>query len=160
MEMAWTRIAFVTLLALGYTYASTEKFSCQPANLWNRTCFSNAQGRIGQFKTVDTARKCCGKCSQTTACKSWTWYQGTHCNLFKDVTGSNTGDSTCVSGTGAPAPSPSPAPTPCAFPPCIHSTCESWTPPPEKGPACKDCPNIIFSLTDDQVKASIFETHL
>eukprot|EP00730_Choanoeca_flexa_P004006 TRINITY_DN11568_c0_g1_i4.p1 TRINITY_DN11568_c0_g1~~TRINITY_DN11568_c0_g1_i4.p1 ORF type:complete len:512 (+),score=86.63 TRINITY_DN11568_c0_g1_i4:39-1574(+) len=25
-----------------------------------------------------------------------------------------------------------------------------WVPPPEHGPVCKDCPNIIFSLTDDQ----------
>ena len=25
-----------------------------------------------------------------------------------------------------------------------------WVPPPQPGPACKDCPNIIFALTDDQ----------
>eukprot|EP00040_Diaphanoeca_grandis_P014408 m.73070 g.73070 ORF g.73070 m.73070 type:complete len:581 (-) comp24519_c0_seq1:34-1776(-) len=25
-----------------------------------------------------------------------------------------------------------------------------WVPPPPAGPACKNCPNIIFSLTDDQ----------
>ena len=25
-----------------------------------------------------------------------------------------------------------------------------WVPPPPPGPACKDCPNIIFALTDDQ----------
>jgi N-acetylglucosamine-6-sulfatase len=25
-----------------------------------------------------------------------------------------------------------------------------WNPPPPHGPVCKDCPNIVFSLTDDQ----------
>ena len=25
-----------------------------------------------------------------------------------------------------------------------------WVPPPPHGPVCKDCPNIVFSLTDDQ----------
>lgn len=46
---------------------------------------------------------------------------------------------------------PTPAPTPtCAHPPCIHSTCTTWTEPPKPGAACKDCPNIVFSLTDDQ----------
>ncbi|EGD81213.1 hypothetical protein PTSG_11248 [Salpingoeca rosetta] len=53
----------------------------------------------------------------------------THCNLFgKRVPGT---EGECVSGgtTGGKSP---------------------WVPPPPHGPICKDCPNIIFSLTDDQ----------
>jgi hypothetical protein len=33
----------------------------------------------------------------------------------------------------------------------LASQCASqWIPPPPYGPVCKDCPNIIFSLTDVQ----------
>ena len=35
-------------------------------------------------------------------------------------------------------------------PPAPAPSSGPWVPPPPAGPACKDCPNIIFALTDDQ----------
>jgi hypothetical protein len=141
--------------------AASSQFGCQSADLWNKTCFHNPSGRLGPELQAKTAEACCSHCASTSDCASWTWYGGTNCNLFKDVHDANAGDPTCVSGTGkvppppAPptpsGPTPKPAPPACAHPPCIHGQCTEWTPPPAPGAPCKDCPNIIFSLTDGTV---------
>ena len=83
--------------------------------------------------------QCCSACSSRVGCVSWTFWAGQNCNLFKTVS-AKAGNGDCTSGTGSPAP---PAPPP------PHPDPGRWN-PPAHGPVCKGCPNIIFSLTDDQ----------
>ena len=51
-----------------------------------------------------------------------------------------------IAHRGQAAPPPPPPPP---APPPPHPDPGRWN-PPAHGPVCKGCPNIIFSLTDDQ----------
>ena len=116
--------------------ASPNAVQCGGSLNWNGTCFHNPDHVLHHLETAD-AGECCGNCSATEMCKSWTFWTGNNCNLFHTIGEPESGEQ-CVSGDGSDAP-----PTP----PKPHSP---WVPPPPHGPVCKDCPNIIFSLTDDQ----------
>ena len=128
----------VFALVSAHVAAVHSGFGCAPADLGNRTCFSNKDNVIKSY-TVHSAAECCGFCSSNDACKSWTFWGGNKCHIFKTTVKGQRGEA-CVSGIGKPMP-PAPSPKPPKSP---------WVPPPPPGPACKDCPNIIFSLTDDQ----------
>ena len=128
----------VAMLLLAAPFAAGE-LACSAPDLWKNTCFANSEHRIGPTLKVSSAQECCNNCSDTTDCKAWTFWDGSDCNLFSNVDGAHAGDN-CVSGDGSDAPPTPPGPP---GPP-------GWTPPPPPGPACTDCPNIIFSLTDDQ----------
>lgn len=107
--------------------AASAAFQCTSSELSKYTCFSNEDGRIGNTLNAKSWEECCGLCAAETGCVSWTHWDETKCNLFKTVSGSHGGN--CSSGTGQAS---------------------GHFPPPPHGPVCKDCPNIIFSLTDDQ----------
>jgi arylsulfatase A-like enzyme len=88
------------------------------------TCTNNAKNKIKEVKAA-TPDECCAACDSNTKCASWTQWDGDNCNLFSTAEGFHDGD--CTSGGVPPAPDP-----------------------PQPGPACTDCPNIILMLTDDQ----------
>jgi hypothetical protein len=155
-------VAALGQLARAHDQAAVD-FGCTPADFGNGTCYSDAEGRIGSTLSAATADACCTRCKEHAGCLAWTWYGGTNCNLFSDVGQTTDGDKSCVSGMGSAMPPRKPGhhnkwppvdpqPWTCAHPQpdgsCIHGQCKSWAPPPPKGPPCKDCPNIVFSLTE------------
>jgi hypothetical protein len=95
------------------------------------------QRRVIGSPKCDTPDECCAANAEKEHCVAWTHWLSTNCHLFSSVSGENTGDPTCMSGnfTAGPPPPPKPLPYPDRTPP---------------GPPCTDCPNIVFSLTDDQ----------
>jgi hypothetical protein len=159
-----TLLAQITLI--GAHDQAAGDFGCMPADLGNGTCYHNPAGRFGSTLSRDSAEECCDVCKTHAGCLAWTWFGGNQCNLFSDVGPTSSSDRSCVSGMGAPMPPARPDPEKGPWPPfdpqpwqckhpqpdgsCIHSDCKRWTPPPPHGPPCKDCPNIVFSLTDDQ----------
>lgn len=119
--------------------AAEAAFDCQQSTFLPNTCIGDAQHRLKALVGVADAAACCAACSRVSACSAWTFWDGDKCNLFSTRGGVHDGD--CVSGLGgAPPPAPSPSPP------------GPWTPPPPVDPRaiCRDCPNIIMSLTDDQ----------
>ena len=123
--------------------SSANTIQCRPIDLGNRTCYHNPSGIMKAHPSCQKASCCCDACSAKTGCASWTFFGSDSCNLFKTIGTPNAGDPSCVSGNGSPMP-PAPAPSPHPHPG------GGWIPPPPPGPACKNCPNIIFSMTDDQ----------
>eukprot|EP00937_MAST-01D_sp_MAST-1D-sp2_P000049 g49.t1 len=110
-------------------------------------CFHNAANHYATHQLDDPA-KCCAVCLADAKCASYThWYSGGEqvCYLFRTTTTLIPGN--CTSGTAPGHGPPAPAPAPAPGKPCSGAGC---FPPPAHGPVCKDCPNIIFSLTDDQ----------
>ena len=82
---------------------------------------------------------CCAMCAGDERCQSWSSWGGGKCRTFSAI-GPREELAGCTSGaTGPPAPPP-PVPE-------RHFPYPDRTPP---GPACRDCPNIVFALTDDQ----------
>jgi hypothetical protein len=76
----------IRLVALCASKTSAA-FSCQPATLWNHTCFHNHDGRIDSGNlTSDSAEVCCGKCAEMKDCQVWTFVSNTElCALFNAV---------------------------------------------------------------------------
>lgn len=104
-----------------------EAISCNASNFTNLTCVKDPKGRLGPTLETSTPAECCAKCSSTEGCTAWTHFDGPKCNLFSRSLIEKVISGNCTSG-GVPVPAPPPAP----------------------GANCKDCPNIILFLTDDQ----------
>ena len=166
------RLLLLAPLVSAHDQAAND-FRCAPASLGNRTCYANPEGRLGGTVRLSTAASCCELCKDHAGCEAFTWFGGDKCNMFSSVGSTSSSDPTCVSGMGSampPAPPPDPEhkwppfdpqPWKCKFPQpdgsCIKSSCKSWTPPPPHGPPCKDCPNIVFSLTDGAPAAAAIQ---
>ena len=122
-------------------------------------CYANPSAHFGTA-AAPTPASCCDACAANPKCASWTHWKPPApslppassssspftCYLFSNVGGElNPRTDSCTSGTYARGPTPTRAPTPA--PACSGAGC---FPPPAHGPVCADCPNIVFSLTDDQ----------
>ena len=119
-------------------------------------CYANPSAHFGTA-AAPTPAACCDACAANPKCASWTHWKPSArslppsssssspftCYLFSNVGGElKPRTDSCTSGTHARGPTP-PTPTPA----CSGAGC---FPPPAHGPVCADCPNIVFSLTDDQ----------
>ena len=96
-----------------------------------------------------SAQQCTAHCDDTSACHCAVWsprngacWRRSACDARYCLHHKESFDSFIKPG-GGPVPKPAPAPAPGGRRPYP----DTWTP---RGPACKDCPNIIFSITDDQ----------
>ena len=78
----------LAVLALVFAHVANARsgFSCAPADLGNRTCFANPENVIKEYDSVENAAECCGHCSENDACKSWTFWAGSKCHIFKTMT--------------------------------------------------------------------------
>ncbi len=117
-------------------------FSCANTTYAKQFCFNNSADVIKKEAGVKNPEECCSLCSSTEGCHAWdlTWQTRT-CRIYKAI-GDYPTSGNCVMGWGADMP-------PKPYGPKRPS---AWIEPPANGPICKDCPNIIFSLTDDQVR--------
>ena len=109
--------------------------ACSSKDIHANSCIHDAKARIGPLPTLKTASAaaCCSACSDNRDCKAWTFYDGSSCNLFTDAGAKATAGHCSSSVAASPVPPPS----------------SPWVPPVAPGPACTDCPNIIFCLTDE-----------
>ena len=94
-------------------------------------CIHEKKDILKRLTNVGSAADCCGRCGSTDGCVSYTFFDGTNCNLFSKQPSSTVFGTNCVSG-GVPPPPPPPAP------------------PAPPGPPCKDCPNIVLMFTDGE----------
>ncbi len=124
---------------------------------WVRgTCYPNPDTKSHlYYNSSTTADYCCAQCALNPACDSWSVWNPTddqdpslaadrpgpkprlyHCRTFKGV-GMPEVESGCIGGANGP-----PTPSPPAQRPYPDRT--------PQGTPCRDCPNIVFALTDDQ----------
>jgi len=100
----------------------------------DRACIYDHSHKFYDERTTGSVDDCCATCHASHKCRAWAFYDfkgGQACALFNQ-SGGSVHDGDCVS-SGGQAPQARPYP--------------DRTPP---GPPCKNCPNIVFSLTDDQ----------
>jgi len=125
-------------------HSSSPPAKCDPAS-WNAPgiCVPNANPKTHLYSNASTtAAGCCARCAEDPRCVTWSVWAPTgapgapgtryQCCTFSVAGPIQQRLAGCVSA-GGPAPAPLPYP--------------DRTPP---GPACTDCPNIVFALTDDQ----------
>lgn len=121
------------LLALLCLAAASPQ--CGSKDLYANSCVHDGKSRIGPLPTLQAkdAAACCEACGDHRECKAWTFWGENSCNLFSsDAEKGQEGDCTSSVPAGKTPSSP-------------------WVPPVAPGPACTDCPNIIFCLTDECV---------
>ena len=73
-------------LATVQSESISESDFCATSHSSSSVCFHNPKGKLA----VDhrpSAAECCAACKDNENCKSWTFWNTSDCNLFKDVDG-------------------------------------------------------------------------